>query len=56
MALTNSFVLGISVFGVMVFRSVAEALRANFEVYDASNPARILVRQSTTRGFVLALV
>ena len=42
--------------GIRVFRSIAEALRAGFEVYDSSNSARVLVRTRTSRGFALALV
>jgi hypothetical protein len=42
--------------GITVFRSIAEALRAGFEVYDASNSARVLVRTRTSSGFALALV
>jgi hypothetical protein len=41
--------------GVMVFRSVAEALRAGFEVYDRT-PTGYLVRTKTGRGWALAIV
>jgi regulation of enolase protein 1 (concanavalin A-like superfamily) len=41
--------------GIMVFRSVEEALRAGFEVYDKT-PQGYLVRTRTSSGWALALV
>jgi regulation of enolase protein 1 (concanavalin A-like superfamily) len=41
--------------GMMVFRSVQEAIRAGFEVYDRTSDG-YLVRTKTARGWALALV
>ncbi|MGD0475143.1 MAG: hypothetical protein ABSB70_18280 [Candidatus Velthaea sp.] len=39
----------------MIFRSVAEALRAGFQVYDRTSYG-YLVRTRTARGWALAIV
>ena len=41
--------------GITVFRSIAEALRAGFEVYDRTSEG-YLVRTRTARGWALAIV
>jgi hypothetical protein len=41
--------------GLVVFRSVEEALRAGFEVYDRTSDG-YLVRTKTARGWALAIV
>lgn len=41
--------------GLMVFKSVAEALRAGFQVYDRTANG-YLVRQRTSAGWALAIV
>jgi hypothetical protein len=41
--------------GIMVFRSVSEALRAGFQVYDRTSYG-YLVRTRTSRGWALAVV
>jgi hypothetical protein len=41
--------------GLMVFRSVEEAIRAGFEVYDRTSDG-YLVRTRTARGWALAIV
>jgi hypothetical protein len=41
--------------GLIVFRSLAEALRAGFEVYDRT-PSGYVVRTRTEAGWALALV
>jgi hypothetical protein len=41
--------------GLVVFRSLAEALRAGFEVYDRT-PNGYVVRTRTEMGWALALV
>ncbi len=41
--------------GLIVFRSLTEALRAGFEVYDRT-PTGYLVRTRTEAGWALALV
>jgi hypothetical protein len=41
--------------GIMVFRSVSEALRAGFQVYDRTSSG-YLVRTRTSRGWALAVV
>jgi hypothetical protein len=41
--------------GITVFRSVDEALRAGFEVYDRTSEG-YLVRTRTARGWALAIV
>lgn len=41
--------------GLIVFRSLAEALHAGFEVYDRT-PNGYLVRTRTAAGWALALV
>ncbi len=41
--------------GLIVFRSVSEALRAGFEIYDRT-PTGYLVRTRTAAGWALALV
>jgi len=41
--------------GVVVFSSVAEALRAGFQIYDHTQDG-YLVRKLTTYGWAMALV
>lgn len=41
--------------GIVVFRSLAEAINAGFEVYDRS-PDGYLVRLRTARGWAFAIV
>ncbi len=41
--------------GLMVFKSLADALRAGYQVYDRT-PYGYLVRTKTTAGWALALV
>jgi hypothetical protein len=41
--------------GIMVFKSVGEALRAGFQVYDRTNEG-YLVRTRTNHGWAFALV
>lgn len=41
--------------GLLVFRSLADALRAGFTVYDRT-PRGYLVRQRTQSGWALAVV
>jgi hypothetical protein len=41
--------------GLMVFKSVADAIKAGFEVYDR-NADGYLVRIRTSRGWAMALV
>jgi hypothetical protein len=41
--------------GIVVFRSLAEAIHAGFEVYDRTAEG-YLVRMRTARGWALALV
>jgi len=41
--------------GLVVFRSVEEAIRAGFEVYDRTSDG-YLVRTRTARGWALAIV
>ena len=41
--------------GLMVFRSVEEAIRAGFEVYDRTSDG-YLVRTRTARGWAMAIV
>ena len=41
--------------GMLVFRTLAEALRAGFEVYDR-NANGFLMRTRTDRGYALAIV
>lgn len=41
--------------GVVVFKTLAEALRAGFEVYDKTNTG-YLVRKRTENGYAMALV
>lgn len=41
--------------GIVVFRSLAEAINAGFEVYDRTAEG-YLVRMRTARGWALALV
>jgi len=41
--------------GLMVFKSLAEALRAGYQVYDRTADG-YLVRTSTTAGWAMALV
>ena len=41
--------------GIMTFRSLAEALRAGYHMYDRTDNA-YLVRTRTKNGFALALV
>ncbi|HEV3156445.1 MAG TPA: hypothetical protein VGZ00_03800 [Candidatus Baltobacteraceae bacterium] len=41
--------------GLMVFSTLADALRAGFEVYDRTSDG-YLVRTKTTKGWALALV
>jgi hypothetical protein len=41
--------------GIMTFRSLAEALRAGYQVYERTDTG-YLVRTRTKNGFALALV
>ena len=41
--------------GLMVFKSLADALRAGFQVYDRTSDG-YLVRTRTTNGWAMALV
>jgi hypothetical protein len=41
--------------GVMVFRTLADALRAGYQVYDRTE-AGYLVRTRTTAGWAMAIV
>lgn len=41
--------------GLLVFKSLAEALRAGFQVYDRT-PEGYLVRVKTSSGWALAVV
>jgi len=46
---------GIEMSGVMVFRTLADALRAGYQVYDRTE-AGYLVRTRTTAGWAMAIV
>ena len=41
--------------GLLVFKSLADALRAGFQVYDRTSEG-YLVRTKTTNGWAMALV
>ncbi len=41
--------------GLMIFRSLADALRAGYQVYDRTSDG-YLVRTRTTAGWAIALV
>lgn len=41
--------------GMIVFKSLAEAIRQGYEIYDRT-PNGYLVRTKTARGFALAFV
>ncbi len=41
--------------GLMVFKSLADALRAGFQIYDRT-PDGYLVRTQTAQGWAMALV
>ncbi len=41
--------------GVLVFRSLTDALQAGFQVYDRT-PTQLLVRTKTENGYALAIV
>jgi hypothetical protein len=41
--------------GLMVFKSLADALRAGFQIYDRT-PEGYLVRTKTSSGWAMALV